>query len=195
MDSKPTTEVAQIPADQSPESRLQRLLPVVRSITSKVRTLSIVSAGSAVVLWWIWFNPHRWIDGVSGQWAALAVGVLLVLLIPAGAAFVGHLTLKEILDLPQKLKGAATGAAGHAKEMVVPTDEKKGGRLFGFFRAIWAARGLVLDSKGAWGTAVAAVRLARLASLPFVVGLLITFALNFVVIAVAVVAVGFSIAF
>ena len=141
------------------------------------------------------FNPHRWIGGVTGQWAAQAAVVLLVLLIPAGAAFVGHLTLKEILDLPQKLKTAASGAAGHVKEVVVPTKERKRGRLFGFFKAIWAARGLVLDSRGAWGTAVAAVRLARLASLPFVLGLLITFALNFVVIALAVVAVGFSIAF
>ena len=195
MDSKPTTEITQLLADQSSESRLQRLLPVVRSITGKVRTLSIVSAGSALVLWWIWFDPHRWIGGVTGQWAALAVGVLLVLLIPAGAAFVGHLTMKEILDLPQKLKGAASEAADHARGVVVPTREKKGGRLLGFFRAIWAARVLVLESKGAWGTAVAAARLARLASLPFVVGLLITFALNFVMIAAAVVAVGFAIAF
>lgn len=194
MDSEPTTEVAQIPADQSPESRLQRLLPVVRSIMGKVRTLSIVSAGSAVVLWWIWFDPHRWISGLTGQWAALAAIVLLVLLIPAGAAFIGYLTLKEILDLPKKLKSAASEAAGHAKDVAVPTEERKGGRLFGFFRAIWAARGLVLDSKGAWGKAVAAARLARLASLPFVLGLLITFALNFVVIGVAVIAVALSIA-
>jgi len=195
MDSTSTTEVVPVPAEISPESRLQRLLPVVRSLSGKVRTLSIVSAGSAVVLWWIWFDPHRWVGGVTREWAALAIVVLLLLLVPAAAAYVGHLTLKEILDLPQKLRSAASEAAFHTKEVVSPTVGRKGGRLFGFFRAIWAARGLVLDSKGAWGSAAAAVRLARLASLPFALGLLVTFALNFVVIAVAVVAVGFSIAF
>ena len=171
---------------------LQIEVPVMQQITR--RNMLKRSAGSAVVLWWIWFDPHRWISGLTGQWAALAAIVLLVLLIPAGAAFIGYLTLKEILDLPKKLKSAASEAAGHAKDVAVPTEERKGGRLFGFFRAIWAARGLVLDSKGAWGKAVAAARLTRLASLPFVLGLLITFALNFVVIGVAMIAVALSIA-
>ena len=195
MDSTPTTDVPPTPTELSPESRLQRLLPVVRSMARKVRVLSIVSTGSAVVLWWIWFDPHRWIGGVSGEWSALALIVLVALLIPAGAAFVGYRTLQGILDLPSKLKGTLVETTDRTKDVISSKNVPKRGRLFGFFRTIWSARSLVLDSRGAWGKAVSAVRLARLASLPFVLGLLITFALNFVVIALSGVAVVLSIAF
>lgn len=195
MDSAQSTEIVEQPVAESPETRLQRLVPVVRSLAGKVKTLSVASAGSALVLWWIWFDPHLWLGGVSGQWVAISVVVLLALLIPAAAAFVGYRTLQEILNLPGKLKESLAETQGQAKEVATSGEISKRGRLLGFFKTIWSARSLIIDSQGAWGKAIAAVRLARLASLPFVLGLLVTFALNFVLIAVTVVAVGFSVVF
>ena len=54
--------------------------------------------------------------------------------------------------------------------------------------AVWRLRALVGETQGAWLRALALARMARLASLPFALGLLAAFALSFVVIAAAVVA-------
>lgn len=155
----------------------------------------MVSLVSALVLWWILFNPHGWLEGASAKWIGFAVVVLAVLSIPSGAAYVGHLVLQSVLDLPSKLREVRDEAKSQAKDALAPSATHISTRVFGFFKTIWAARKLIIDSKDAWGSAVAAVKLMRLASLPFVVGLLATFALNFVVIATAVVALGLKIGF
>ncbi len=152
-----------------------------------MKTLGIVSAASALVLWWLSFDPRRWGNGVAGDWVALAVIALVALVLPACVTFVGYWTLKGFLNLPKKLKGASAEVAEHAREAGGP-EGTKAGRLLNIFRTIWSVRGLLLDSSGAWGMSIAALRLARLASLPFALGLVVAIALNFVVIALAAVA-------
>lgn len=184
-----TPEVAVVEVAPSVLARVQRLVPFVRRILGTVRVVGTVSAGSAVVLWALLVEPWTWTAGVGLDTAVLSLIGLAVLLIPAGAAFLGALTLEDLLALPGRLKAMASETVDHAKTMVTPGDVEKKRRAFGFFRAIWSARSLVLDSKGAWLKAVALVRLGRLASLPFALALLGAFALNAVVIGAAFLAV------
>ncbi|MDX1440436.1 MAG: hypothetical protein R3284_11095 [Rubricoccaceae bacterium] len=195
MDSRQTVEIASDSPVVVRDGRLQRLLPVVRSLTGKVKALGVVSAASAVVVWGVWFDPHTWLQDFSASWAAFSGLILLMLLIPSGAAYVGYRTLNSVLDLPGKLREVTAETTTLTKEALESRGRPRHIRIFAFFRAIWAARSLVLDSRDTWGKAVAAVKLARLASLPFVVALLGTFALNFAVIALAAGAVAFSLIF
>lgn len=165
------------------------MIAVVRGLTGKVRRLSIVSAFSGGIAWWIWFSPHTWLNGLPGKWGVFAMIVLILLLIPAGAAYVGYRMLNSILDLPSKLKETASDTTSGAVDALTTTDASRKTRVFVFFQTIWAARSLVLDSQEIWGKALAAAKVARLASLPFVLVLLATFALNFLVIGLAAISV------
>lgn len=166
--------------------RVQKIVPLAQALAGKVKGLAAVSAASAIVLWTLLVEPWAWANGVTWGAALVALVGLALLLLPAAAALVGYLTLQDVLTLPSRLRAAAAETTGQAKEAITTRDTRKRGRLLGFFRAIWAARSLVLDSKGAWLKAVAAARVVRLASLPFVLGLLAAFALNFAVITAAV---------
>ena len=170
-------------------ARLRGLTPLVRSLVGKVRGLAFVSGASAVVLWSILFAPWQWGSGTPLDGIAARVLLLALLLVPAAAAYVGHLMLRDLLDLPARLRATASETVGEAKDALVSGDRAGRARLFGFFRAIWAARGLLLDTKGLWVKMAATARLVRLASLPFVLGLLAAFALNFAVIGAALLAV------
>lgn len=174
---------------------MRRLVPVAQALVGKVKAVAIVSAVAALVLWGLLFRPLTWTQGASLGSVALALVVLLVLLIPAGAALVGYLTLQDVLTLPARLRSAAAETTGQTKDALTAREPSKRRRLFSFFRAIWAARSLAVDSKGAWLKAVAAARVVRLASLPFALGLLAAFALNFAVIAAAVLAVLLTVLF
>lgn len=167
-------------------ARVRRLLPLVRALVRQTRRLAVVSAVAAVVLWLVLTAPWDWRAAPpEGGLVPPLVG-LLVLLVPAGAALLGALTLGDLLDLPAQLRGVATETAGHARGA---REKQEGqGRLFRFARAVWGARALVLDARGGWLKALALARLARLASLPFALLLVFAVALNFVVIAAAVVA-------
>lgn len=91
----------------------------------------------------------------------------LLLLVPAGAAAVLAWTLGGLVALPGDLRDAA-------RSVVAPTGGERGGPA-GLFRTVWALRGLVAGSTEAWARTAG---LARLASLPFVLGLLALVALN-----------------
>jgi hypothetical protein len=170
-------------------ARLRRLLPLVRALVRQTRRLAAVSAASALVLWLVLVRPWTWGAGApEGGLGPPLVG-LLVLLVPAGAALLGALTLRDLLALPGKLREAATETAGHARGALGSSaSEEEGSRLFRFARAVWGARALVLDAHGGWLKALALARLARLASLPFALLLIVAVMLNFVVIAAAAVA-------
>ena len=197
MDSSP--EPRPLPAVAPPDGapavsptvlgRVQRLVPYAQRAIGAVRVVGVVSAMSTAALWALLVHPWMWMQGAEAGSVVLALGVLVVLLVPAGAAFLGVLTLGDVLALPGRLRLLATETADHARSVVTPGEVANKRRAFGFFQAIWSARALVLDSKGAWLKAVALARLGRLASLPFALLLLGLFALNFVVIAAAGVAV------
>ncbi|MEL6616230.1 MAG: hypothetical protein AAFQ43_10855, partial [Bacteroidota bacterium] len=158
-------------------SRLGRWLPRLAGLRRFTNRTAAVSAASAGVLWWA---LARGLLDSGGGWL-VALVLLAVLLLPAGAAWLLGLTLHDIMTLPERLRSGAVAAAAQSREALAGTPEA-GGRLFGTIRAIWAARGFVLESKGAWAKAATAVRVVRLAKLPFVLGLLGLFAFNLVVI-------------
>ncbi len=165
----------------------------MRGVIGKVRGVGIVSAVAAVVLWAVLFGGVVWPLSVRTVAALLALGVLLV---PAGGTLLAVLTLNEVLDLPNRLRAlpgqvrdSAVDAAEGTADVVRPGGPKRSRRLFGLFGVLWRLRGVMGDSRGTLARTVALARAARLASLPFVLALVAAFALDFVVIVAAVVAV------
>ena len=158
--------------------RLGRWLPRLAGLVRVAYRVGATSAVSALVLWW----------ALAGD-AVMAGGRAWVpaLLVPAGAAWLLGLTLHDVLTLPETLRRSASAAAVESREALAASGAK-GGRIAGLVRAVWAARGLVLESQGAWAKALAAARVVRLAKLPFALGLVGLFALNGVVIAAGLVA-------
>jgi len=194
MDSTPTPDSHPAPvvppATVSPPpgvaARLQRLLPLVRALVRQTKRLAAVSAASAVVLWLVLARPWDWGASPPAGGHVLPFVGLLVLLVPAGAALLGAYTLADLLALPARLRASALETTAQAQEALATPGR---GRLFGFARAVWGIRALVLDAQGGWLKALALARLARLASLPFALALVAAVALNFVVVAAAVVVV------
>lgn len=174
--------------------RVRGVTPVVRGLIGKVRAVGMASAGAAVVLWAVLFGASAWPVTAETVAALLVLGVLLG---PAAGTFLAVLTLREVLDLPARLRslpGALRETAVEVKDRaatVAGASEGRGraGRVLGFFSVLWRLRGIVEDTRGSWLRTLALARFARLASLPFALGLLAAFALNFVVIAAVVVAV------
>jgi hypothetical protein len=163
-------------------ARVRGLLPLVHALVRQTKRLAVVSALSAVVLWLLLARPWAWGAAAPEVGYFGAFVVLLVLLVPAGAALLGALTLSDLLTLPGRLRASAAASAGQAREALETPGQ---GRLFTFARAVWGVRALVLDAQGGWLKAFALARLARLASLPFALALIGAVALNFVVIAAA----------
>jgi hypothetical protein len=167
-------------------TRLGRVLPLVRRAERTARRIAAVSAGGGVVL----TGALAWADVRSGELEPfVALVFLAVVLVPAGLTWLGAAVLRDLAALPARLRTGAAGTAGRARAAVArPPDGARGGRVAGVFRALWAARGLALDARAGGLKVVAAARLLRLASLPFLALLALAFALNFVVIAAAAVA-------
>lgn len=159
--------------------RLGRWLPRLSGLVRFANRTGAVSAVCALILWWALVSPV--VLGVGGASWLVAIVVLGVLLLPAASAWLLGLTLNDILTLPERLRGGAIAAASQSREALAASPEA-GGRITGVIRAIWAARGFVLESKGAWAKAATAARVVRLAKLPFVLGTLGLFALNAAVI-------------
>ncbi|HYE95473.1 MAG TPA: hypothetical protein VD962_04650 [Rubricoccaceae bacterium] len=172
------------------------MLPLVRGALATVRRVAVVSAGSAVVLWAVVERPWAWPPDSGMRNALLGLALLLV---PAAATGLLAVLLRDLLDLPAKLRASAADASVRARTVLAPSETAtvpaKGSRMGGALRAIWAARGLVKESRDGWGKAVVLARLARLTSLPVVLALVAAFVLNFVVIAAAAVAVGVALFF
>jgi hypothetical protein len=185
----PTPAPADSPPDPAVLDRVRGVLPTVRGLIGKVRAVGVVSAGAAVVLWAILFGASAW--PLSFQ-TVLALFVLGVLLLPAAGTFLAVATLREVLALPDKIRAlpgavreSALEAKGHAGGA---QGRSRSRRLWGVFGVLWRLRGIVMDTQGSWLQTLALVRFARLASLPFALGLVVLFALNFVVLAAAVLA-------
>lgn len=170
--STPSTEEESVPPGAL--ARLGRLLPRISTVVRWAYRLAAVSAASAGVIVvalasadWTWLTP-----------AALAV-LAVVLLLPAAAVAIAGWTLADIASLPGQIREAALAAA-RREPSEAPARRS---RIGGILRSLWAARGLALLSRDGWLKAVGAVRFLRLASLPFMLGLVGFVALNGLVIA------------
>lgn len=161
---------ASVGAEASSEtpSRLARLGPSARRAVRVAWRASAAGALGAAAVWAALFESPLSAGTVSWPLAAVVAAVLLV---PAMAAAVLAWTLGDLVALPGALRDAARGVAAPERG--------------GLFRTVWALRGLASEGVGAWA---AAAGLVRLASLPFVLGLLALVALNGVVVAAGVVA-------
>ncbi|HEX8387250.1 MAG TPA: hypothetical protein VF576_13750 [Rubricoccaceae bacterium] len=155
-----------------PAPRPGRLVPAARgAVRVAWRTAGAGALGAAAV-WAALFEGPLATGAVS--WAVAGI-VAAVLLVPAGAAALLAWTLGDLLDLPADLREAAASVRSDAN----------GRGVRGLFRTVWAVRGLALGGAGAWTRTAG---LVRLASLPFVLGLLGLVALNAVVVVAGVVA-------
>lgn len=152
-------------------ARLGRLLPSVEALVRFAYRTAAVSAAAALV---IVAAVAEAVSGLPG-WLLL-VGALLML--PAAGTALAGWTLADVVRIPGQLREAALAATGRGGASAAA----KGSRLVRLLKALWAARGVALLSKGAWLKAVGALRFVRLASLPFALGLLGLVALNGVVI-------------
>ena len=173
--------------------RVRGLVPIVRGLIGKVQAVGVVSAGAAAVLWVILFGDAAWPLSAQTLVALLVLGVLFV---PAAGTFLAVLTLREVLDLPGRIRslpGAVRDSASEAGSQLADVagaeGQRRSQRVFGFFGVLWRLRGIVEETRGSWLKTLALARFARLASLPFALALVGAFALNFLVIAAAFVAV------
>ena len=189
----PRVPVAEPPPDTDMVERVRGIVPIALRLVGKVKTIGIVSALAALVLWAILFGSMAW--PLTNQ-SPLAYVALLALLAPAAGTFIAVLTLREVIDLPNRLKalpGKLSSTVGDvASEATTVAGSAAGGkgkRALGFFGLLWKLRGIVEDTRGSWLRTIALARFAKLASLPFFLWLLGAFALNFVVIAAAALAV------
>ncbi|MEM6327561.1 MAG: hypothetical protein AAF791_10625 [Bacteroidota bacterium] len=165
-------------APEAPAGRLGRWLPKLGGLVHFAYRTAWVSAGSALVLWWALAGEA--VLSLGGAAWVVALGFLLLLLVPAGAAWLLGLTLRDVLSLPETIRRSASAAAQASREALRSdgNQKKKRGRVLGVVSALWAVRGFVLDSRGAWAKAATAARVVRLAKLPFTLGLLGLFLLN-----------------
>ena len=181
MDSAPRpAPVAAPPAGvtaEAPPGALARLGQLVPGVDALVRFAYRTAGASAVAAALIWLALF---EGAlrTGAAGGAAVAAAVALLAPAAAAALAGWTLADVAALPGQLRDAALAATGRGG---APGRAGRS-RLLGVGRALWAARGLALTSKGAWLRAVGAVRFLRLASLPFALALVGLFALNGVVV-------------
>ena len=189
---KPTPAPTSSP-DPTPLDRVRGLVPIVRGLIGKVQAVGVVSAGAAVVLWGILLGDMAWPLSAQTLVALLVLGVLFV---PAAGTFLAVLTLREVLDLPGRIRalpGAVRESASEAGTHLAGAEgaekQRRSQRLLGFFGVLWKLRGIVEETRGSWLKTLALARFARLASLPFALALVGAFALNFLVIAAAFVAV------
>jgi len=178
--------------DRTLLDRVRGIVPVVRGLIGVVQRVGIVSVGAAILLWVILFAEAVWPPSL---YTALAIFALGVLLMPAVGTFLAVLTLGEVLDLPTRLRAlpgvvreTASEVESHLAESDAAEERSRRVRMMGFFGVLWRLRGIVEDTRGSWLSTLALARFARLASLPFAFSLVAAFALNFAVIAAALVA-------
>lgn len=175
VDSRPLTppltsddpDVAALSVSALPtQSRMGRLASAARAAVRASWWTALAGALGAAAIWaaLFWGRDTLLLDRV-------VVGALL--LVPPAAAAVLAWTLGGLVTLPGELRDAARAA-------VAPE-----GRSGGLLSTVWALRGVVAGSTEAWARTAG---LARLASLPFVLGLTLLVALNGVLVAAGVAA-------
>ena len=167
----------------------------------RISPLTAVASGAAAVLKGVWFFALT--TALSAVWlwgwlftsldfdhwwsAALAVLVLLGLLTPAAVLFLVAVTIRQLAYLPRTLIEKTKAGRGH---LASATSKKQ--RAWTLGRALFDLWALVIDSKGMLLQYAGMVRLANPASLA-IVGVAVV--AGVVLIGVAVVTLGISLAF
>ncbi|MGB3543475.1 hypothetical protein [Rubrivirga sp.] len=144
-------------------ARLGRVLPGIHAVVRLAYRLALVSAVAAGLIVLAVGTAERIEVGAGALWV-----LGLILLTPAAALAVAGWTIADLVSLPGEIRDAAIAAASREDGVVKPRRSRIG-RLVA---SLWAARGLALLSKDGWLKAVGALRFLRLASLPFMLGLL-----------------------
>ena len=164
------------------QARLRPVVALAETMVDKVRTLALASGLAGVWLWGVAFYPF----GSFGRIAVvvLAVGVMGVLLAPAGVLALFWAGLRELIALPDKLIAMAGTGEERTGDLVETVREEvrepfRLRRLWRFFRTVLDLRGLVLDSKG---LLLQVTAVARLANPIFVGGLFVAFVLSLMLI-------------
>ncbi len=170
VDSPPLSTPLTTPLASATDPDIATVLVPARSNRSRMGRLASAARAAVRASWWTALAGAL---GAAAIWAALFWGrdVLLLdrvvvgalLLVPPAAAAVLAWTLGGLVTLPGELRDAARTA-------VAPE-----GRSGGLLATVWALRGVVVGSTEAWARTAG---LARLASLPFVLGLTLLVALN-----------------
>lgn len=152
---------------------------MLRAAERGARKVAVASAVGAVAL----AAAVEWPRLRAGtmDWPVALVG-LLVLLVPAGLTWLGVSAIREVLSLPARLKTGAAEAMERAR--VAAAAAPAASRVGAFYRALRSIRALAGDA-ASLGTAAS---LFRISKLPFLILMAAGFALNFVVIALAVLA-------
>jgi hypothetical protein len=158
--------------------RLGAVLPALRRVTDWLRYLSVAAAVGAVGVWAALFTE----GAVESAPRAMASGLaLLILLIPPTVTLVAAWSLRDVLTLPERLRGSARtlAAAGRAQPPVGR------GRALGLFGALWRLRSVLAEARGSALRVGALARMARMGSLAFVAALAVAVVLDGVLIAAA----------
>jgi len=166
-------------------ARIGRIVPLVRRGERVARRVATVSAGAGVLTAALLLGEPLLNEQI---WWPLAAAIALALVAPATLTWLGAGAMRDVVELPGRLRTGAAEAAQHARAAVRPgaeDDTRVQGRLFGVVRALWAARSVVTDAREGGWRVLALARLVRLSSLPFVFMLIVAFFLNFAVIAAA----------
>ena len=132
------------------QAQVQPVVQVAEAIIEKVRLQMVVTLVSGLWMWGLIFFPFSSFDRV---WViVLGVGVLGLLLAPAGVLWLFWAGLGELIRIPEKLVEMAGEGEGHTDmllETMAGQDEpRKVRRLWRFFRTVLDLRTLILDSKG-----------------------------------------------
>ena len=120
------------------QARVQPLVQVAEAIVDKVRLQMVVTLVSGLWMWGLIFFPFSSFDRV---WViVLGVGVLGLLLAPAGVLWLFWAGLGELIRIPDKLVEMAGEGEGHTdmllETMAGQAEPRKTRRLWRFFRTV-----------------------------------------------------------
>ena len=93
---------------------LERVVPLAAAIARAVRTLALAGLAAAVVIGLV--VVVRWLPDAAGD--RIALGLLLALLfLPPGILFAFYLALRELIELPERLRRYPDLPREHAAEL------------------------------------------------------------------------------
>lgn len=93
---------------------LGRIVPLADAVRRGMRTLGLVGLGAAATV--VLVVLLRWTPSGREDWAALVV-LCVVLAVPPGVLLAFSLVLREVVEVPEKLRGYPGTAREHAEEL------------------------------------------------------------------------------
>jgi hypothetical protein len=90
------------------------MLPLAAAVGRGVRTLALLGLGAMVVIALVILV--RWTPGDGEDWAGFSV-LCILLAVPAAVLFAFWLVLREVVDLPEKLRSYPGTTREHVSEL------------------------------------------------------------------------------